>query len=293
MNKLAGVFRTIDGDSMINLDPQSLRRLQLTELELLQEADRVAKKYNISYCIIAGTMLGAVRHGGFIPWDDDVDIAMLRSEYERFREACKKELDLQKFYFQDHTVTAGYRWGYGKLRRKGSVFLREHQEHMPYEQGIFMDVFPLDPVPESQWGRNLKNLECFLVRKLLWAKVGKKADRNPFQRLLYAAMDKIPETCILQYYNGMIERSKSCRSSWVRILMFPTPNDAYGYLAKWYQGGEDILFEGKPFPGVKDPEEYLRFKFGDYMTLPPPEKRKVHPVSAFALPNTEDARNDL
>ena len=278
---------------MIYLDPQNLRQLQLTELELLEEADRVAKKYNISYCIIAGTMLGAVRHSGFIPWDDDVDIAMLRSEYERFRDACQKELDPRKFYFQDHTVTEGYRWGYGKLRRKGSLFLREHQEHMPYEQGIFMDVFPLDPVPESRLGRNLKNLECFLVRKMLWARVGKKADRNPLYRLLYAVMDKIPEKRILEYYDDMIEHSKSCRSSWVRILMFPTPNDAYGYLAKWYQGGEDVLFEGKPFPGVKDADEYLRFKFGEYLTLPPAEKRKVHPVSAFSLPDSEDVQKDL
>ncbi len=278
---------------MIYLDSQSLRQLQLTELELLQEADRIAKKFHIAYCIIAGTMLGAVRHGGFIPWDDDVDIAMLRSEYERFREACKKELDPSKFYFQDHTVTEGFRWGYGKLRRRGSLFLREHQEHMPYEQGIFMDVFPLDPVPENRLGRSLKNLECFLVRKLLWARVGKKADWNPFRRLVYAALDRVPEKRILEYYDGMIERSKSCRSSWVRILMFPTPNEAYGYQARWYQGGEDILFEGKPFPGVKDADEYLRFKFGDYMTLPPPEKRKVHPVSAFALPDTEDGKQNL
>ena len=278
---------------MIYLDAQSLRQLQLTELELLQEADRVAKKYHITYCIIAGTMLGAVRHGGFIPWDDDVDIAMLRSEYERFREACKKELDPEKFYFQDHTVTEGFRWGYGKLRRKGSLFLREHQEHMPYEQGIFMDVFPLDPVPESRLGRSLKNLECFLVRKMLWARVGKKADRNPLYRLLYAVIDKIPEKRILQYYDRMIERSKSCRSSWVRILMFPTPNDEYGYLAKWYQGGDDVLFEGKLFPGIRDADEYLRFKFGDYMKLPPPEKRKVHPVSAFALPGSDNVRKDF
>lgn len=269
---------------MLHLNPQQLRQLQLTELELLQEADRVAKKYNITYCIIAGTMLGAVRHGGFIPWDDDVDIAMLRSEYERFREACQKELDPEKFYFQDHTVTEGYRWGYGKLRRKGTLFLREHQEHMPFEQGIFMDVFPLDPVPDTQVRRSLKNLECFLVRKALWAKVGKKADRSLLKRLVYTVLDKIPEKNILKYYNAMIERSKNCHSSWVRILMFPTPNDSYGYLTKWYQGGEDILFEGIRFPGVKDADEYLRFKFGAYMTLPPPEKRKVHPVSGFALP---------
>lgn len=271
---------------MIHLDPRQLRQLQLTELELLQEADRVAKKYNIAYCIIAGTMLGAVRHGGFIPWDDDVDIAMMRSEYERFREACKKELDPERFYFQDHTVTKGYRWGYGKLRRKDTLFLREHQEHMPYEQGVFMDVFPLDPVPETRWGRTLKNLECFLVRKLLWARVGKKADRNPLQRLIYAALDKIPETCILQYYNSMIKRAENCCSTWVRILMFPTPNDSYGYLAKWYQGGEDVLFEGNAFPGVNGADEYLRFKFGDYMTMPPLGQRKVHPVSAFSLPDS-------
>ncbi len=273
---------------MIYLTPQQLRQLQLTELELLQEADRVAKKYNITYCIIAGTMLGAVRHGGFIPWDDDVDIAMLRSEYERFREACKKELDPEKFYFQDHTVTAGYRWGYGKLRRKGTLFLREHQEHMPYEQGVFMDVFPLDPVPASGWGRSMKNLECFVVRKLLWAKVGKKADRNPLKRLLYAALDKIPETGILGYYNGMIERAQHCCSPWVRILMFPTPNNSYGYLEKWYQGGDEIAFEGISFPGVNHADEYLRFKFGDYMILPPPEQRKVHPVSSFYLVEKEE-----
>lgn len=94
-------------------------------------------------------MLGAVRHGGYIPWDDDADVALLREEYEKFREACKTELDTSRFYFQDHRNTKGYRWGYGKLRRKNTLFLREHQEHMPYKQGIFIDIFPLDSVPDN------------------------------------------------------------------------------------------------------------------------------------------------
>ncbi|EKC70814.1 LicD-like protein, partial [human gut metagenome] len=134
---------------MIELDKKTLRNLQLTELELLEEVDRICKKCNIHYNIIAGTLLGAVRHGGFIPWDDDADVALLRSEYEKFRKACETELDTTRFYFQDHENTPGYRWGYGKLRRKDTVFLREHQEHMPYEQGVFIDIFPLDYVPEN------------------------------------------------------------------------------------------------------------------------------------------------
>ena len=272
---------------MIHLDALTLRQLQRTELELLLEADRIARRHDIPYCIIAGTMLGAVRHSGFIPWDDDADIAMLRPDYERFREACRTELDPKKFYFQDHQVTPGYRWGYGKLRRSGTVSLREHQEHMPYEQGVFIDVFPLDPVPASQLGRSLKNFECFLVRKLLWARVGKIADRSAAKRVLYAALDRIPEERIKRRLDGMIARAGRCRSPWVRILCFPTPNRKYGYLARWYRGGEEVVFEGFRFPGVNGADEYLHFKFGDYRTLPPPEARKVHPVSQLRLPPPE------
>jgi len=276
---------------MIKLDDQMLRQLQMIELELLLEVDRVAKKYDIPYRIIAGTMLGAVRHGGFIPWDDDADVAMLREDYERFREACRVELDPDKYYFQDHTVTEGYRWGYGKLRRKDTLFLREHQEHMPYEQGVFIDVFPLDPVPRSQAGRTLKNLECFAVRKILWSRVGKVADSSPLRRGIYAALDRIPEKRVLGWLDGLIRRAGNTDSPWVRILMFPTPNRRYGYRKKWYASGKDAVFEGYVFSGVSDPDEYLTFKFGNYHRLPPEEQRKVHPVSDIRLIRPEVGRS--
>ena len=176
---------------MITLDQETLRKLQLTELELLQEVDRICRKCNIHYNIIAGTLLGAVRHGGFIPWDDDADVALLRPQYEKFRKACETELDTSKFYFQDHRNTPGYRWGYGKLRRKGTVFLRQNQEHMPYAQGVFIDIFPLDGVPDNYLLRSLFNFECFCVRKMLWARVGKVADKNPLMRGWYGLLDNL------------------------------------------------------------------------------------------------------
>ena len=112
---------------MVELSKEQLRQLQLIELEMLIEVDRICKKYNIHYNIIAGTLLGAVRNGGFIPWDDDADVAMLRSEYEKFRKVCKEELDKSRFEFQDHRNTRGYRWGYGKIRRKDIINFEKTQ----------------------------------------------------------------------------------------------------------------------------------------------------------------------
>lgn len=96
----------------IALTRAKLRSVQLIQLELLAEVDRICRKCDIHYNIIAGTLLGAVRHGGYIPWDDDADVAFLRPEYEKFRRACKTELDRERFYFQDNRNTRGYRWGF-------------------------------------------------------------------------------------------------------------------------------------------------------------------------------------
>lgn len=268
---------------MIELNKIQLRKLQMIQLEMLVEVDRICKKCGIKYNIIAGTLLGAVRHGGYIPWDDDADVALLRPEYEKFRRACKTELDRSRFYFQDDRNTKGYRWGYGKIRRKDTLFLREHQEYMPYEQGVFIDVFPLDSVPDNYFLRSLKNFECFCVRKILWSKVGKIAEKNIWKRMIFEVLDKIPEEKVFRYYHQMIRRANKKKTRMVRILMFPTPNDEWGYYRCWYEKSADIEFEGGVFQGIKDYDSYLSFKFGDYMELPPVEKRKVHPVSKLDL----------
>ncbi len=268
---------------MITLDPETLRRLQLTELELLQEVDRICRKCDIHYNIIAGTLLGAVRHGGFIPWDDDADVALLRPEYEKFRWACENELNTDRFYFQDHQNTPGYRWGYGKLRRKDTLFLREHQEHMPYEQGVFIDVFPLDYVPDHYLLRSLHNFKCFIYRKFFWSEVGRIADKSAGMRKLYSLMSKVPEKTLKNSFNRFIRKSDRHRTGWVRILTFPTPNREYGYRTRWYEDSAEIEFEGASFVGIKDYEGYLTFKFGEYRELPPEEQRKVHPVSDIKL----------
>ena len=270
---------------MIELDQKTLRQLQLIELELLLEVDRICRKRNIKYNIIAGTMLGAVRHKGFIPWDDDADVALLRPEYERFKKACEYELDSSRFYFQDHTNTKGYRWGYGKLRRKDTLFMREYQEHMPYEQGVFIDIFPMDNIPDNYALRCLHNFHCFCIRKIFWSEVGKIADKRYFMRVWYRLLSKIPEESIKRHYNNFIKKSNSKKTKLVRMLMFPSPTRSFGYKREWYLTRKEVLFEGQKLMGANAYKEYLTHCYGNYMQLPPLPKRKVHPISKIKLIN--------
>jgi len=267
------------------LSTEELKGLQVVLLDMLLELDRICKKNNIKYCLFGGTMLGAYRHKGFIPWDDDLDVAMLRTDYNKFRTACERDLDAKKFFFQDHTTDPYYRWGYGRIRRKGSEFVRVNQEHMKMHTGIFLDIFPMDGVPEFAPFRGFHNFYCYLLRKLLYAEVGIKTGKRLYNRMGYALMNCIPHAWTFRRLDKLALKWKDTK--WVRHTCFPMPKGRpYGFLRTWCEDLVDINFEGFMFPGIKDAHDYLANHYGsDYMQPPPPEKRHWHPVSRFKLPD--------
>jgi len=264
------------------LTEQELKKLQNVELELLVEMDRICRKYNILYSIDGGTLLGAIRHKGFIPWDDDADVIMNRKAYEKFVSVINKELDLGKFYFQDLNRTKGYRWGYGKLRRTNTEFIRLNQEHMPYEQGIFLDVFVCDNVPDNYILRCICNLHSFIFRKAFYSEVGKYTTSG-ISKLIYKLLSLLPEHKLKNIYTNYVKFRNKKITSMVKCLTFPACNKTYGYKRSWYEETIDIEFEGVMLRGCKDYDEYLTFLYGDYMKLPPASKRKIHPVSKLTL----------
>lgn len=271
------------------LSEDELRELQMIELEMLEEVDRICKKCGIQYCISAGTQLGAVRHKGFIPWDDDADVAFLRPEYEKFSKACEIELDKDRFYFQDYTNTFGYRWGYGKLRRKNTKFIRLKQEHMPYEQGVFIDIMPYDNVPDNLIFRKWHNFRCFLYRKAFWAPLGKMQEKG-LKKFLYRLLDKIPDEKLYHSFTGFVKKCNRIKTKRIRIFSFPVPGNENGYLRRCFEELIPTEFEHAVLMGMKDYDTYLRYKYGSYMELPPVEKRKVHPVSVLKLLSFEEER---
>lgn len=261
---------------------EEIKKIHLIELELLEEIDRICRKYGIAYSIDGGTLLGAVRHGGFIPWDDDADVIMNRKEYDCFLNVLENELDHEKYYFQDMNKTPGYRWGYGKLRRKGTEFIRLNQEYMPYEQGIFCDIFVCDNVPDNYIARCLCNFVSFLYRKVFYAKVGKHTEKGVL-KCLYTMLDMIPERALKKKYAAYVKFRNRKETQWVKCLTFPACNKKYGYKREWYEDTIDMNFEGRTFKACKKYVEYLTFLYGDYMQLPPVGERKIHPVSKLKI----------
>ena len=278
-----------DQQETYNMTPQELKMLQKIQIELIAEVDRICKKCGIKYNMVGGTMLGAIRHQGYIPWDDDADIGFLREEYEKFREACKTELD-NKYYMQDFRDTPGYRWGYGKLRKKGTLFLRLNQGHMPFEKGISIDLMPFDNVPDNGILRWIHFGLCFVFRKVFWSEAGRISEKNKYKRFLYVILSKIPERMIKKYFVYFIALCRKKKTKLVRILTFPTPKGKglFGYKREWYDELLLYKFDRFSLPGAKDYDGYLRVKYGDYMKLPPESKRKVHPVSEISFGEDEE-----
>lgn len=264
------------------LTQSDLTKLHSDLLELLVEFDRICRKYNIKYSIDGGTLLGAVRHGGFIPWDDDADVILNRDQYDKFINVVDVELDPTKYYFQDIDRTEGYRWGYGKFRKTNTKFVRLNQEYMPYEQGVYVDVFVCDNVPNNYILRSLCNFHSFLFRKAFYSKVGVH-EAHGLCKMIYVLMDKIPESKLKCKYNNYIQKRDSHSSDWVKCLTFPAINKTFGYKRSWYDDTIDMKFEGKTLRGCRAYDEYLTFLYGEYMILPPVEKRKNVRVSEVEL----------
>ena len=259
-----------------------LKKLHAVLLELLVEFDRICRKYDIPYSIDGGTLLGAVRHGGFIPWDDDADVIMNRSAYDKFVNIIDDEVDTDKYYFQDIRRTKGFRWGYGKFRKTGTKFVRLGQEYMPYEQGVFIDVFVCDNVPDNYVLRSICNFHSFLYRKAFYSTVGVHTSSGS-TKMVYYMLNSIPEEKLKTSYFKYIKRRNRKETHWVKCLTFPAINKTYGYKRSWYADTVDMRFEGKILRGCRKYDEYLTFMYGDYMKLPPVDKRKCHPVSEFRI----------
>lgn len=269
----------------IAFTPEMLRRLQLIQLEILEELDRICTKHNINYSLDGGTLLGAVRHKGFIPWDDDIDVIMLREEYEKFFVICKTELDDGRFFLQEHRTDPYYRVGYTRIRRKNTVYVRAGQENMKHVTGVLIDIFVLDNAPSNFLLKYIHRSLCFCFRKVLWSVTGKIVSDSLLQRGIYTVLSLIQANFAFWGFDALAKHCNKKPSTLVKhyAMTYPTPKvNGFGTPRDLMDDYVRVEFEGKLFMAVKDFDRYLSLLYGDYMKLPPKEKQKPHiHLSAF------------
>lgn len=268
------------GIDYLKLKDEHLKKLQKEMLSLLIEVDRICNKYNIKYVLSYGTLIGAVRHKGFIPWDDDVDIEMFREDYERFCEVCKYELDDTKFFLQNQKTDENYNWVYGKLKLKNTSFIRSGQEHLKQKDGIFIDIFPLDKISHNRYKQKFSMLMCKMCRKILWAIVGKERADSKIGRTIYKVLSFIPQTLIMLLFNYF---SKLDNNKETQLLVSHNYLSGYIFKYEWYVEIIEVEFEGYTFFAPKGYDEILSSIYGKYMELPPKEKRQGNSYASYIM----------
>lgn len=281
------LYKVKPGEEIV-MTEEMLTQMHKIQLEILLEVDRICKLHHITYCLVGGSALGAVRHHGFIPWDDDVDIGMLRGEYDRFCTVCEKDLDTSRFFWQTVETDPGYRWTYGKMRRKGTRYVRSGQEHLANQTGVFCDIMPYDDCTDDFWRRYIQRIGCKCLCRMLWAPVGAVSEANSLKKGFYKLISKIPTNllyhwflCVSARYNG--KGLKNCAQNSCIV----NAEDIFLKWPKhWIENAKETFFEGYLFPIMSDVDTYLSIAYGDYMTYPSEYERYGNaPASLIEWPD--------
>lgn len=247
---------------------------QAVMLEMLTDVDEICKKYNIKYQLFAGSLLGAVRHKGFIPWDDDLDIVILRPEYERFLRIAPSELDAEKYFLQKE-FSEHWPMFFTKLRKNGTACIeRQLPKDKLMHQGIYIDIFPCDNLSDNAIARRLQ----FLASKVVIAKsLGRRGylTDSVAKRLFIWICRFIPQKRLVEF----VKRGSKPNSKMVHTFFGGASRyEKNIYPREWISETEDTDFEGKKLPITAHYDEVLIKLYGNYMVPLPEEKRgcKVH-----------------
>lgn len=266
------------------MDQKTLRKIQLVQLEIGKEIKRVCDENGIGYFLDSGTLLGAIRHKGFIPWDDDMDIGMLRTDYERFIQIAPQKLK-GEFFLQTWRTDKGYPYAFAKIRKKGTVFIEAVTQRTDAHNEIFVDVFPYDVFPDSVKERKKICRKILILKYSLWMKDGVEPwlrHKGLLRRLMvrgryipyriYARMHD-RDVMIVEYEELMVLHNGE-RSKYYVEQSGGTPFGKWIIPTECFEEYGEVLFEDTFFSVPKNSDLYLKTVYGNYMQYPPEEKRE-------------------
>ncbi len=264
----------------------SLREIQEIELKILIYFDCFCKKYKLRYGLTSGTLLGAIRHGGFIPWDDDIDVVMPRPDYERFIELYGQE-EHTKYKLGNPYSDNKYVYDYLKLMDINTQVIEDPtRSRIPLN--IYIDIFPVDGLPSEEKKQLILMKKC-KRRQLLFA-IFKRAEYKKTitkfpAKIVWMIIAKLnsylPEKCLITLLEKKMKTYSFDETKYAGVLTGQGKKEVFK--TSEYQLNGQVQFEGMIFTTYDNPEKYLKQFFGDYMTLPPVEQRKGHNNQAWII----------
>lgn len=279
-----------------NLQQNELNTLHYCLRAILKDVIYVCEKYNLSYTLGGGSVLGAVRHHGFIPWDDDLDINMPRGDYERFKEIFEKELS-DLYELRAPNSVYGPSTLFVKLYKKNTTYRQQFSYAENEPDSIWVDIFPFDYAPENNLKRFLKGkmskcLSYVFESKYIYEHRNKATDSYYKKyygskkfiytiRMLVAKCTPISYHTLYDFFDKFVQQKK-------RSKILTCASGRKSYLGecvdyRYFLEAEDGIFEGIKVKLPYHYQDYLRALYGDYMQLPPVEKREHHMTTCFQI----------
>lgn len=267
-------------------DPDVLKKLQMVQTEMLKDVLEVCDKYDLPCFLIYGTAIGAVRHKGFIPWDDDIDVGMLRKDYDKLLSVFASELG-EHYELLTPEIDSRYACTVTHVQRRNTVFITEMTKGLKCNCRIFMDIFPFDNVPESELEQNKLLRKSTLYGKLLFLS-GSGSPHIPYTGLLYHILHF---GCQIIHYglklfhitpSFLYKKFKKVSTSFNDVnCEYVTSYEYTGCLKDKVKKADLLPLVKVPFEDITayipaNNDEFLKKVYGNYMEIPPVEKRVNH-----------------
>ena len=244
---------------------QNLEELKQAEIGILDYIDKISKENNLEYFLGYGSLLGAVRHHGFIPWDDDIDILVPRASYEKLRVLLQ---DSKRYQIVSIYNDPEYTQSFMKIIDTHTVLEEEGMENLQ-QYGAFVDVFPLDGAPRNKM---LRKFHCWLIYKVSIA-VGYSNAKYQNGTISQRLKKAIGVWC-RNHYDSIVLRKILCRyDAHTSAYLGDLVGGSVAYPSQVFSGIEYGEFEGKKYRVPTGYHEYLSVKYGSYMELPPVDQR--------------------
>lgn len=284
-NAVKGNVNDRDNGNVLTID--QVKEIQRVLLMILDDIDKICRKHGLEYILIGGTAIGCVRHGGFIPWDDDIDVAMTRKDYERFRKAVCEEYP-DKYRLTDAIRENNYGKNIPKLRLKDTIY-KTLLKIDPEDREITADIFIIENVENNMFGKYLHGILCLAMGYCLSCK--RLADKENFFHEIYKGNDfkrkvfigKILGFASLDKWAHWNESVYSmCKNHNSKKVSVPT--DRQHFLGEIFPREImcetiDVKFEDKQFKIPRAYDQYLTKRYGDYMQVPSLERQVLSKFS--------------